>query len=106
MRHYFSVRGGAGDLTKPDVNTRIQDNLYLAVNSKWLSEAKIPADRTSTGVNLILDMKIEDRMMKDFADFASGKKDVPAVKNLQKSVDWLSNLANVTRIKLSQFKKI
>lgn len=87
MRHYFSVRGGAGDLTKPDVNTRIQDNLYLAVNSKWLSEAKIPADRTSTGVNLILDMKIEDRMMKDFADFASGKKDVPAVKNLQKSVD-------------------
>ncbi len=37
MRRYFSVRGGAGDLTKPDVNTRPQDNLYLAVNSEWLS---------------------------------------------------------------------
>ena len=33
MRRYFSVRGGAGDLTKPDINTRPQDNLYLAVNS-------------------------------------------------------------------------
>ncbi|WP_297818634.1 M13 family metallopeptidase [uncultured Lactobacillus sp.] len=87
MRHYFNVRGGAGDLTKPDVNTRIQDNLYLAVNSEWLSKAEIPADRTSTGINLILDMKIEDRMMKDFADFASGKKQVPDVKNLQKAIN-------------------
>ena len=42
MRKYFSVRGGAGDLTKPDINTRPQDNLYLAVNSEWLSKAKIP----------------------------------------------------------------
>lgn len=40
MRRYFSVRGGAGDLTKPDVNTRPQDNLYLAVNSEWLSKQR------------------------------------------------------------------
>ncbi len=30
----FNIRGGFGDTTKPDVNTREQDNLYLAVNSK------------------------------------------------------------------------
>lgn len=87
MRHYFSVRGGAGDLTKPDVNTRIQDNLYLAVNSQWLEKAEIPADRTSTGVNLILDMKIEDQMMKDFEAFANGNKQLPEVKNFKKSID-------------------
>ena len=32
-------------------------------------KAKIPADRTSTGINLILDMRIEDKLMKDFAEF-------------------------------------
>ena len=31
------IRGGAGDITKPDLNARIQDNLYLAVNSDWIS---------------------------------------------------------------------
>ena len=46
MKKYFNIRGGAGDLTKPDINTRPQDNLYLAVNSEWLSKSKIPADRT------------------------------------------------------------
>ncbi len=29
MKRYQAVRGGTGDLTKPDVNTRVQDNLYL-----------------------------------------------------------------------------
>ena len=85
MRKYFSVRGGAGDLTKPDINTRPQDNLYLAVNSEWLSKAKIPADRTSTGINLILDMRIEDQLMKDFAKFADGKKEIPTIPNFAKA---------------------
>ena len=88
MRRYFSVRGGAGDLTKPDVNTRPQDNLYLAVNSEWLSKAKIPADRTSTGINLILDMRIEDKLMKDFEDFANGKKPLPDVANFEKAINY------------------
>lgn len=88
MRRYFSVRGGAGDLTKPDINTRPQDNLYLAVNSEWLSKAKIPADRTSTGINLILDMRIEDKLMKDFEAFASGKKPLPDVPNFEKAINY------------------
>lgn len=87
MRKYFSVRGGAGDLTKPDINTRPQDNLYLAVNSEWLSKAKIPADRTSTGINLILDMRIEDQLMKDFAKFADGKKEIPTIPNFAKAIN-------------------
>lgn len=74
MRRYFAIRGGAGDVAEPDVNAKTQDNLYLAVNSEWLSKAEIPADRTSTGVNSELDIKIEKRMMKDFANIASGKE--------------------------------
>ena len=69
MKKYFNIRGGAGDLTKPDINTRPQDNLYLAVNSEWLSKSKIPADRTSTGINLILDMRIEDQLTADVAEY-------------------------------------
>ena len=42
----FNVRGGAGDITKPDLNARPQDNLYLAVNSEWMEKAKIPSDRS------------------------------------------------------------
>lgn len=36
----LNVRGGAGDITKPDLNARPQDNLYLAVNSEWIEKAK------------------------------------------------------------------
>ena len=43
---HFNVRGGAGDIIKPDINARPQDNLYLAVNSEWLEKAKIPSDRS------------------------------------------------------------
>lgn len=86
MKKYFAVRGGAGDVAEPDVNAKPQDNLYLAVNSKWLSQAEIPADRTSTGVNSELDIKIEKRMMKDFADIASGKEKMPDIKDFDKAI--------------------
>lgn len=36
----LNVRGGVGDITKPDLNARPQDNLYLAVNSEWIEKAK------------------------------------------------------------------
>lgn len=86
MRRYFAVRGGAGDVAEPDVNAKPQDNLYLAVNSEWLSKAEIPADRISTGVNSELDIKIEKRMMKDFADIASGKEKMPDIKDFDKAI--------------------
>ncbi|NRN82004.1 hypothetical protein IMAU60227_00026 [Lactobacillus helveticus] len=74
MRRYLAVRGGAGDVAEPDLNAKPQANLYLAVNSEGLSKAEIPADQTSAGVSTELDIKIEKRMMKDFADIASGKE--------------------------------
>lgn len=86
MRRYLAVRGGAGDVAEPDVNAKPQDNLYLAVNSEWLSKAEIPADRTSTGVNSELDIKIEKRIMKDFADIASGKEEMPKIKDFDKAI--------------------
>ena len=86
MRRFYAVRGGAGDVAEPDVNAKPQDNLYLAVNSNWLSKAEIPADRTSTGVNSELDIKIENRMMKDFADIAAGKEKMPDIKELDKAI--------------------
>lgn len=88
MKTHFNVRGGIGDVSEPNLNARPQDNLYLAVNSKWLSEAKIPADRTSTGINLILDMKIEDRMIRDLDEFSENKKAVPTISNFKKAVDY------------------
>lgn len=86
MRRFYAVRGGAGDVAEPDVNAKPQDNLYLAVNSEWLSKAEIPADRTSTGVNSELDIKIEDRVMKDFADIAAGKEKMPEIKDFDKAI--------------------
>ena len=42
MNNKMAVRGGAGDILEPKVGTRPQDNLYLAVNSEWLENVKIP----------------------------------------------------------------
>lgn len=86
MRRYFAVRGGAGDVAQPDLNAKPQDNLYLAVNSEWLSKAKIPADKTSAGINSELDQRIEDRVIKDFADVAAGKDRMPDIKDFGKAI--------------------
>lgn len=90
----LNIRGGAGDITKPDVNARPQDNLYLAVNSKWLEENEIPSDRSRIARFDQIDINIEKALMKDFADFASGKKDLPDVPNFKKAVDFYKLAAN------------
>ena len=90
----LNIRGGAGDITKPDVNARPQDNLYLAVNSKWLEENEIPHDRSRIARFDQIDINIEKALMKDFADFASGKKDLPDVPNFKKAVDFYKLAAN------------
>lgn len=82
----LNVRGGAGDATKPDVNARPQDNLYLAINSKWMAETPIPK-----GVPWItsfdeIEKKTRERLIRDFDAFASGKEPVPSIKNLDKAV--------------------
>ncbi|MCH3904915.1 MAG: M13 family peptidase [Lactobacillus sp.] len=81
-----TIRGGAGDITKPADNIRPQDNLYLAVNSAWIKQAKIPADRPSTGSFDEISLAVEKHMLDDFADFASGKQELPDVPNFDKAV--------------------
>lgn len=80
------IRGGAGDITQPNLNARIQDNLYLAVNSEWISKAKIPADRPAISSFGEIDLKIEKELMDDLAAFAADKKDMPAVSNFDKAI--------------------
>ena len=86
MKKYFKVRGGVGDLTKADTEARVQDNLYLAVNSKWQKKAVIPADRTETGTNAKIDIGLEKLMIQDFDNFSSGKKKLPEIDNFEKSI--------------------
>ena len=53
---------------------RIQDDLYQAVNGKWLETAVIPDDRPTTGGFAELDQNVEKLMMSDFAELANGTK--------------------------------
>ena len=87
MNNKMMVRGGAGDITKADVNARPQDNLYLAVNSKWLENIEIPSDRSRISSFDGIDLNIEKELMNDFADFADRKKEIPNVPNLKKAVE-------------------
>ncbi|MDF7639307.1 M13 family metallopeptidase [Lactobacillus sp. ESL0791] len=82
-----AARGGSGNVLKPKVGTRPQDNLYLAINSKWMKKAKIPADATSTGTFDELDLKITNELSQDMADFADGKKQLPNLPNFDKAVE-------------------
>lgn len=83
----MAVRGGAGDILEPKVGTRPQDNLYLAVNSEWLENVKIPSDRSRIASFDSIDLDVEKKLMKDFADFADGKKEIVEVPNLDKAVE-------------------
>ena len=87
MSRIAKVRGGSGDVIEPKVGTRPQDNLYLAVNSEWIKNAKIPSDRSRTSSFDGIDVNVEKKMMKDLAAFADGKKDLPNVKDFDKAVD-------------------
>ncbi|MDF7681930.1 M13 family metallopeptidase [Lactobacillus sp. ESL0679] len=66
---------------------RPQDNLYLAVNSKWLKKAKIPVDGVSAGAADNLTVKVTNELSQDMAAFANGKKSLPNIPNFAKAVD-------------------
>ena len=87
MKKTLAVRGGSGNIIEPDVNARPQDNLYLAVNSEWLENAKIPSDRARISSFDGIDLNVEKSLMKDFANWADGKKSVADVPNLDKAVE-------------------
>lgn len=66
--------------------TRIQDDLYQAVNGEWLKNAVIPDDRPTTGGFSDLDQEVEKKLMSDFNSFASKEKvaDLPQLKEAVK----------------------
>lgn len=61
---------------------RIQDDLYQAVNGKWLKSAVIPDDRATAGGFAKLDQDVEEKLMSDFKDMKDGKitSDIPEMK--------------------------
>lgn len=82
----FKIRGGLGDSAVVNPDVKLQDNLYLATNSKWLEKAEIPADRSMIGGFTELDIKIKKQLLQDFDDFASNDKALPKIANLDKAV--------------------
>lgn len=86
MNKHFAVRGGSGGVIEPKVGARPQDNMYLAVNSDWIEKTKIPADRSRMASFDGIDVNVEKQLMQDFADFASGKKEIPNIPNMTKAV--------------------
>jgi len=64
------------------MTTRIQDDLYEAVNGEWMKTAVIPDDRPRTGGFSDLDQGVEKIMMADFRELAAGTKrtDIPEMK--------------------------
>lgn len=58
---------------------RIQDDLYHAINGKWLKTAVIPEDKPVTGGFFTLDEEVEKIMLADFKALAEGSKicDIP-----------------------------
>ena len=63
------IRGGVGDLDS-GAPADYKDNLYLAVNGEWQEKAEVPADKSSAGASMDLDLKIEKELMNDFQTLA------------------------------------
>lgn len=74
--------------------TRIQDDLYEAVNGEWAQTATIPDDKPTTGGFADLADDVEKKLMADFDAVAKGDKPAPdqyfaeAVKLYQKAADF------------------
>ncbi|GEO59381.1 M13 family metallopeptidase [Companilactobacillus bobalius] len=76
------IMGGAGDLTDGK-ETSYKDNLYLAVNGAWQEKAEVPADKSSAGASMDLDIKIEKELMDDFQQLAENESEVEGNEFLQ-----------------------
>lgn len=77
------IIGGAGDLALDTKPTDYKDNLYLAVNGAWQDSAKIPADKSSAGASVDLELEIEKNLMQEFHDFAENDEKVDSSELLQ-----------------------
>lgn len=74
----------------------IKDDLYCAVNEAWLKEAKIPADKSTTGGFADLAENIEKTLMADFANMAD-HHDVTDNPELNEFLKYYNLAADATR---------
>ncbi|CAJ1193330.1 Neutral endopeptidase [Companilactobacillus paralimentarius] len=77
------IIGGAGDLALDTKPTDYKDNLYLAVNGAWQDSAQIPADKSSAGASVDLELEIEKNLMQEFHDFAENDDQINNPELLQ-----------------------
>jgi len=77
------IIGGAGDLALDTKPTDYKDNLYLAVNGEWQDKAEIPADKSSAGASVDLELEIEKNLMQEFHDFAKDDSSINDSELLQ-----------------------
>lgn len=77
------IIGGAGDLALDTKPTDYKDNLYLAVNGAWQDSAQIPADKSSAGASVDLELEIEKNLMQEFHDFAENDSQIDNPELLQ-----------------------
>ncbi|MDF7638175.1 M13 family metallopeptidase [Lactobacillus sp. ESL0791] len=87
MKEQVDNRGGMGNILEPHIGTRPQDNLYLAVNSDWLTKTQIPVDKYAISAYSEVELKIEKLLMHDFEDFAEDRKKIPAIQHLADAVE-------------------
>ncbi|MFV8480720.1 M13 family metallopeptidase [Mycoplasma sp. AA7A] len=76
---------------------RLQDDFYEYVNFEWLRDTEIPADRASISCFGELDIKIEKLLKGLTAEWAAGKKALPADKMIHEYVKLYQMLINTDK---------
>ena len=82
------------------MTTRLQDDLYEAINGETIAKLEIPGDRPVAGGFSELDMNVEKLMLNEFAAFAKGEKTTD-IKEMMYAVEMYKKYVDVdTRNKL------
>ncbi|QGZ97818.1 M13 family peptidase [Mycoplasma sp. NEAQ87857] len=66
----------------------LKDDYYAYVNQKWLSEAKVPADRSSISAFDEMDLNLEKLLKNLTKDWATGAKELPSDILIQQYVKF------------------
>lgn len=84
----FNVRGGAGNSTVPNEDVRLQDNLYLSINSKWIKDNPVPSELPWITSFDLVEKTTRERLLKDFDEFSKNEVTNVKVKNFQKAINF------------------
>lgn len=87
-----------------DKNTRIQDDLYRAVNGKWLDRTEIPADKSNYGSFTAL-ADLSQLRIRQIVEQAANGEHAPG-SDLQKVGDFFKSFMNEAAIKRRGIKPV